>query len=67
MTAKRRTEGITYRVINPLLSVRRSADRRAPEYHEFIEWPAGSLITEYPPHTAITEWLSLGYIVEVEP
>lgn len=54
-----------YRVINPLLSTRKSADKKSPEYHEFISWKAGDLMTSWPKHAGIEEWLKGGHIVEV--
>lgn len=59
-----------YLVLNPMLSVRASADRRRPDYERFIDWPAGSIMgpagTDYPAHTPIEEWLRLGYIQPIE-
>lgn len=66
MATKRRAEGKRYRVLNPLLSVRVTLDKTSPLYNEFLDWPMGSVITEYPPHTAIAEWLAAGHIVEEE-
>lgn len=54
-----------YRVHNPLLSVRKSKDKKSADYHEFVEWQAGDLMTEWPAHTAIDEWLKAGHIEEV--
>ena len=45
-----------YRVLNPLLSVRKSTDKKSPAYEEFFNWQAGDVMTEWPEHTAITEW-----------
>lgn len=60
------TEPKAYRVVNPLLSVRRSRDPKSPLYGEFLDWPAGALITDFPQHaaSAIAEWLAAGHIVE---
>ena len=54
-----------YRVLNPLLSVRKSTDKKSPAYEEFFNWQAGDVMTEWPEHTAITEWLEAGHIEEV--
>ena len=54
-----------YRVINPLLSVRKSTDKKSPLFDEFVSWEAGDVMTEWPEHTAIDEWLAAGHIEEV--
>jgi len=54
-----------YLVKNALLSVRVSTDPRAAEYEQFVEWTAGDVMTEWPRHTAIGEWLAAGHIEEV--
>ena len=54
-----------YRVINPLLSVRKSTDKKSPLFEEFVNWKAGDVMTEWPEHTAIAEWLAAGHIEEV--
>ena len=54
-----------YRVKNALLSVRLSTDPRSAEYERFVEGAAGDVMTEWPSHTAIAEWLAAGHIEEV--
>lgn len=54
-----------YRVLNPLLSVRKSTDPKSPDYEAFVEWKAGDVMTAWPKHTAVKEWLEAGHIVEV--
>ena len=54
-----------YRVLNPLLSVRRSTDKKSPLYEEFIDWQAGDVMTEWPEHATVKDWLAAGYIEEV--
>lgn len=54
-----------YRVINAMLSVRKSTDKDSPEYEEFIDWHDGDVMTDWPKHTAIKEWLAAGHIEEV--
>lgn len=53
-----------YRVLNTLLSVRKSRDKKSPDYNVFVSWQAGDLMEEWPAHTAIDEWLREGHIVE---
>jgi hypothetical protein len=57
---------VKYRVLNPLLSVRKSKNNKSPEYNVFINWKAGDLMAEWPEHTAITEWLAAGHIEEAD-
>lgn len=54
-----------YLVINPLLSTRKSTDKKSPDYQEFISWKAGDVMESWPSHTGISEWLAEGHIVEV--
>lgn len=54
-----------YHVLNPLLSVRKSTNKKSPDYEEFISWEAGDVMEEWPEHTAIDEWLKAGHIEEV--
>ena len=46
-----------YKVLNPLLSVRASTDPKSDDYGRFVEWHAGDVIEEHPPHTDIDGWL----------
>lgn len=57
-----------YRVMNPLLSVRIDTNPEAENFNDdsnFISWQAGDVMTEWPEHTAIKEWLAAGHIEEV--
>lgn len=54
-----------YKVLNPLLSVRASTDPKSDDYGRFVEWHAGDVIEEHPPHTDIDGWLEAGFIEEV--
>jgi hypothetical protein len=64
--SKTKTAGTQYRVVNPLISVRASTDKRSPEYERFLEWREGDLLDDYPAHTDIDGLLAAGHITEVE-
>ena len=57
---------MSYRVLNPLLSVRASTDPESEDYERFVNWQSGDIIEEYPPHADIKGWLEAGYIEEVK-
>ena len=62
MTAKPKT----YRVLNPLISVRVSRDPESPDYERFIEWREGDAMTEWPSHCDIKGLLDGGHIEPVK-
>ena len=64
--SKTKAAGKSYRVVNPLISVRASTDKRSPEYERFIEWREGDVLDGYPAHTDIDGLLAAGHIVEGE-
>ena len=42
--------------------MRKSRDPNDPRYDEFIDWEPGDILEDYPPYTAIEEWLRAGHI-----
>ena len=56
-----KTTAKKYRARN-WVSVRKSRDPNDPRYHEFIDWEPGDIVEDYPPYTAIEEWLRAGHI-----
>jgi hypothetical protein len=54
-----------YRVLNPLLSVRKSKIRSSPDYEQFVSWQRGDVMTTWPKHTDIEGWRAAGHIEEV--
>ncbi len=54
-----------YRVINQLISVRKSTDKKSPEYEEFIDYKAGDIVEKWPAHVSVKELLADGHIEEM--
>lgn len=64
-TKSKRAGGAAYRVLSDT-STRASSDPRSPRYEEWVHFPAGSTVAEWPAHAPVEAWVASGHWAPAE-
>jgi len=65
MPRKRDIEGKRYQVMAGT-STRRSARRHSPGFEQWIHYRPGDIVTDWPEHAPVADWVASGHWKEAE-